>query len=92
MKVILTGSIAEAMAKQSVRDWFMGILREFNKAGATAAHAALAAAVVMDGMDMWSRVNQMFNFALAAFLIKGVTGALEFIAKDPVPLDEEPLG
>ena len=89
MVAILKGSIAETMAKQSVKDWVLGIVREFNKAGATAAHAALAAAVVVNGMDMWDRVLQMMEFALAAFLVKGVTGALEFIAQDPAPLDEE---
>lgn len=78
------------MAKQTIKEWGLAVIREFVKAGAVAAHASLAAAVMVDGMDMWSRVVQMLEFGAAAFVIKGITGMLEYLAKDPVPGDEEP--
>jgi hypothetical protein len=80
------------MAKQRIEDWGLAVLREFIKAGAVAAHAALAAAVMVEGMDMWERVHAMMNFGAAAFIIKGVTGVMEYLAKDPVPFDSEGEG
>lgn len=89
MKVVLKGSITEYMARQTFGAWALSIARAFNQAGAHAASAALAAAVLTDGMDLWERLYKMLEFALAAFVIKGATAALEQLAADPVPFDDD---
>jgi hypothetical protein len=92
MTVVLKGSIAEHMAKQTVQAWVLALTREFVKAGATAAHATFTAMIMVPDRINIEHQWTLLQFAGVAFFIRGIMGALAFLEKDPVPLDEEPLG
>lgn len=89
MTAILKGSIVSYMAKQTVQAWLGAILREFIKAGSTAAHGTLGAMLVLPEHVNLQHPWVLLQVASTVFGVKGGLAVLDYLSKDPIPLDEE---